>query len=111
MSAVSDQTQYLGFSDLQSGYAAKQQIKSSIAPYNVLDNVIDFAITMDGTTKAKHIVARLWCPSVTLAAGGAAVEGAGYANLAKGSTILCANGIAYKDGDTGTDTWTAIIAS
>lgn len=111
MTAVTDQAQYLGFSDLQSGYAAKQQIKSSIAPYNVLDNVIDFAITRDGTTKATYIVARLWCPSVTLAAGGAAVEGAGYANLAKGSQIICANGIAHKDGDVGVDTWTAIIAS
>ena len=111
MTAVTDQTQYLGFSDLQSGYAAKQQIKSSIAPYNALDNVIDFAITMDGTTKAKHIVARLWCPSVTLTAGAAEVEGAGYANLAIGSQILCANGTAHKIGATGTDTWSASIAS
>lgn len=111
MSAVTDQTAYLGFADLQSGYAAKQFIKSSISPFNVLDNVLRIAVTTDATTKAKHVIADLWCPSVTLAAGAAAVEGAGYANLAAGSTIRCANGIAYKDGATGTDTWTAIIAS
>lgn len=111
MTAVTDQTDYTGFTEIHSGYAAKQFIKSSISPFNVLDNVMDFSVTQHGTTKARSFVARLWCPSVTLAAGGAAMEGAGYANLARGSIAYCANGIAFKDGDTGTDTWTSIIAS
>ena len=111
MTAVTDQTAFLGFAEVQAGYAAKQGIKSSISPYNVLDNVLRFHTAMDATTKAKIIVADLYCPSVTLAAGAAAVEGAGYANLGKGSTIRCANGTAYKTGDAGTDTWDAQIAS
>ena len=111
MTAVTDQTQFLGFADVDTGVAAQQFLKSSISPYNVLDNVLFARKAMDGTTKAIVTVAVVYCPSVTLAAGGAAMEGAGYANLDRGSIALCANGIGFKDGVAGTDTWTAIIAS
>lgn len=111
MTAVTDQTQYLGFNEADQGYASKQFLKSSIAPYNVLDNVITAKRTMDSTSKAVKVLAEFWAPSVTLAAGAAAVTGAGYANFAIGSRIICANGVAVKSGDVGTDTWLAIIGS
>lgn len=111
MTAVTDQTQYSGFSDVDNGYAAKQLLKSSISPYNVLDNVFGAVKTMNLTTKATKILAQAWCPSVTLAAAGSGVVGTGYANLAIGSKVYCANGIAIKTGDMGTDSWVSVIGS
>ena len=107
--ATTDQ-KMLGFMEFASGPAGKDIIKRSDDVNIPLRNVIKASkVTLfDGSS---HVVADLYAPSVTLAAGGAAVEGLGYANLGRGSTIRCANGIAFKDGVTGTDTWTAIIAS
>ena len=107
--ATTDQ-KMLGFMEFASGPAGKDIIKRSDDVTIPLRNVIKASkVTLfDGSS---HVVADLYAPSVTLAAGGAAVEGLGYANLGRGSTIRCANGIAFKDGVTGTDTWTAIIAS
>lgn len=107
--ATTDQ-KMLGFMEFASGPAGKDIIKRSDDVNIPLRNVIKASkVTLfDGSS---HVIADLYAPSVTLAAGGAAVEGLGYANLARGSTIRCANGLAYKDGVTGTDTWTAIIAA
>ncbi len=107
--ATTDQ-KMLGFMEFATGPAGKDIIKRSDDVTIPLRNVMKaYRVTLaDGST---HVIADLYAPSVTLAAGGAAVEGLGYANLGRGSTIRCANGIAFKDGVTGTDTWTAMIAS
>ena len=107
--ATTDQ-KMLGFMEFASGPAGKDIIKRSDDVNIPLRNVIKASkVTLfDGSS---HVIADLYAPSVTLAAGAAAVEGLGYANLGRGSTIRCANGIAFKDGVTGADTWTAIIAS
>ena len=107
--ATTDQ-KMLGFMEFASGPAGKDIIKRSDDVNIPLRNVIKASkVTLfDGSS---HVIADLYAPSVTLAAGAAAAEGLGYANLGRGSTIRCANGIAFKDGVTGTDTWTAIIAS
>ena len=108
---VIDQTKFLGFADVDTGVAAQQFLKSSIAPYNVLDNVLMLRKAMDATTKAIAFVAIVYSPSTTLASAGAGIIGGGYANLAKGSVVLCSNGFAIKSGDVGTDTWLSNIAS
>ena len=107
--ATTDQ-KMLGFMEFASGPAGKDIIKRSDDVTIPLRNVIKASkVTLfDGSS---HVIADLYAPSVILAAGGAAVKGLGYANLGRGSTIRCANGIAFKDGVTGTDNWTAIIAS
>ena len=106
---VIDQTKFLGFADVNVGYAARQQLKSSIAPYNVLDNIISADRIQDAATKAIKIVARIYSPSTTLAASGVGIIGGGYANFAIGSQVICANGVAHKTGDVGVDTWTSSI--
>lgn len=111
MTAVTDQTQYLGFNEMDTGYAGKQFIKSSISPFNTLDNVIWAKRIMDGTSKTVRVLAELWCPSVTIAAGAAAVTGTGYANFAIGTRIICSNGAAVKSGDVGVDTWLALVGA
>ena len=108
---VIDQTKFGGFLDADLGYAAKQFLKSSISPYNVLDNVIDAKRFVDLTTKAVKVLARVYSPTTTLAAAGAGIVGGGYANLAIGSRVECANGTAIKTGDVGTDTWVSLIGS
>ena len=107
--ATTDQ-KMLGFMEFASGPAGKDIIKRSDDVNIPLRNVIKASkVTLfDGSS---HIIADLYAPSVILAAGAAAVKSLGYANLGRGSTIRCANGIAFKDGVTGTDNWTAIIAS
>ena len=109
--AIADQTKYLGFADVGSGYAAKQLLKSSISPYNVLDNVIEAKRIMEASTKATKVLAKFWCPGVTLAAAGVGIVNSGLANFAIGSRAYCANGIAIKTGDMGVDTWVSVIGS
>ena len=107
--ATTDQ-KMLGIMEFPAGPATKDLLVRSDDKTIPLRNVIrSFRVTLaSGVTV---VVADLYAPSVTLAAGGAAVEGLGYANLGIGSTVRCANGMAHKDGAPGTDTWTAMLAT
>lgn len=111
MTAATDSSNYTGFLEMDTGLPAIESIKSSISPYGPLKNILRVVKSTDRTTNQPVAIVDLYCPTVTLTSGAAEVESAGYANLAPGSQIRCANGIAVKVGAVGTDTWASILAT